>query len=314
MSVCTLRPRVALSKCAAHPTTTVAKRLAAGAFTCTALAILAGCGGGGAASEPAAPALEPVVLTAQLRIPAIRGVQYRSCTASGECLSGETSAAGNYERIRDRPVDFRVGDVVLFSADALTRPTKTADFSATGDELDPVFLNKMALLYALDADGNPDNGIALSAHAHAAATLPPGTELDFTLAPEAFRQSPVLALVVTSATLADQGLALPPLDPARVQTTLRQVFFAGYYAGKWTLQFDNATSAAYTVHADATVDAPDKPAAFSVPQSSASEVLFQRVDPTGRTLNGRLRADGTGFGTWLDAGGGSGRWTATRQN
>lgn len=53
--------------------------------------------------------------------------------------------------------------------------------------------------------------------------------------------------------------------------------------------------------------------AFSVTPTSAGELLFRRVTLTGRTINGHLYANGTGFGTWLDSGGASGRWSATRQ-
>jgi hypothetical protein len=246
-------------------------------------------------------------------MPVIEGLRYRSCSDVEGCLEGGTSASGAFQRIRERPVQLRVGDVVVFESTAAAL-AKTADFSSTADEHDPVFVNKMALLYSLDADGDPGNGIQLSAYAHAALTLPPGTQLDFTSDFATFRQDPVAVSVVASATLGDLGVVMPPLDPLQVQETIRQEMFRGYYAGGWDLQFDDASGTlAYTVHANGSVDAPNEPGAFAVTPTSASELLFRRVALTGRTINGHLYANGTGFGTWLDSGGASGRWSATRQ-
>lgn len=282
-----------------------------GAAGALALLALAGCGAG-TTDAPRPQALKPAVQSGWLQMPVIQGMHYVSCPEVEPCLTGESSAEGEFKRVHERPVALGVGDLVVFETEAQALD-ETAVFSATGDERDPVFVNKMTLLYSLDADGDPRNGIQLSQYAHAA--LYGTTEMDFSVDFETFRQDPVVTTAVALATLGDQELMLAPRNPVQVRESIRLAMFEGRYVGEWELSFDDnpANVRGYTVHADGTVDAPDEPGAFAVVPTSANELAFRRTVLNGRILNGELYADGTGSGVWLDTGGASGRWRAARR-
>ena len=136
--------------------------------------VLAGCGGGDKKSEP--PEQTGVMHSR------IQGVSYRTPTRSGK-----TDANGNFKYLAGETVTFSVGgielgsatgssNISLFTLAGMTPPTselalrrELTRLRYTATPLSSA-ANRAWLLLALDSDGNPGNGIDVSAHESALAT------------------------------------------------------------------------------------------------------------------------------------------------
>ena len=128
----------------------------------------------------------PKVQTGQFIDSAVQHLHYQTATQSGE-----TDADGHFSYLAGETITFSIGGVVLgtitavptvtpFSIFNVTPPTSLADIEAAiesqylGDVSDFIrAVNLTVFLQALDADGNPDNGIDLSGRneAYAGASL-----------------------------------------------------------------------------------------------------------------------------------------------
>jgi hypothetical protein len=153
-------------------------RVVLSASAAAVILLASGCGGG----KDAMPAETSGVLHSQ-----IKGVSYRTPSRSGQ-----TDTHGTFNCLVGETVTFSVGGIELGSATAsskislftlagLTPPTSELALrrelwrmQSTTTPLSRA-TNLAMLLLALDADGNPDNGIDVSPHAGALAN----TQLDF---------------------------------------------------------------------------------------------------------------------------------------
>ncbi|WP_372986836.1 hypothetical protein [Marinobacter sp.] len=133
-------------------------------FGSLALAIaLSGCGGGGSSSSTVAEGTSSPenTKTGIFTDSAVANIRYQTATQSDF-----TSALGEYEYVEGETVTFSIGGIELPPVPATGRVTPadmTADMSSP-DQL----TNILRLLQSLDEDGNPDNGITITAETHTA--------------------------------------------------------------------------------------------------------------------------------------------------
>jgi hypothetical protein len=159
---------------------------------------LAACGGGGGDPHP-----DPIQKTTKIGVfidSAVAGVDYVT-----ETKFGVTNTAGEYEYLEGETVSFFIGDILLGTTVADPVVTVINIVDGATDATDPVVKNIIRLLVTLDADGDPSNGIDVSA-AQAAAT---GTHIS--VSSPTF-ESDVAALIVAvkgaGATLVDENVAI----------------------------------------------------------------------------------------------------------
>jgi hypothetical protein len=141
----------------------------------TALSLLAGCGDGGTHKST------PTELTGVLHAK-IQGVAYRTASRTGK-----TDANGSFKYVSGETVTFSVGgielgsapgasNISLFTLAGMTPPTSELGLRRELDRMrytaTPLSnaANRARLLLALDADGNPANGIDVSSFDSALAT------------------------------------------------------------------------------------------------------------------------------------------------
>ena len=138
--------------------------------------LLAACGGSGSSSP--APSMTPTPtptpsaseLTSMLVKPVISGLRYQTLTQDGE-----TSAQGSFVHLEGEDVVFAIGDIE-FPAFPAAESAYMFDLATTHIVTRTRFLNVSRLLYSLDMDADPSNGIHISSATHAMAA---GMSLDF---------------------------------------------------------------------------------------------------------------------------------------
>ncbi|WP_455207613.1 hypothetical protein [Kaarinaea lacus] len=138
------------------------------------LFILAACGGGGDGGSPnpgGTPTPQPDILTGVFVDSPVSGANY-----STETQSGMTNSSGQYNYVGGELVTFSIGGIILGSAMAGPVVTPLMLVEGAVDAADSRVTNIVRLLMTLDSDGNPDNGIEITADAHDAAE---GLSLDF---------------------------------------------------------------------------------------------------------------------------------------
>jgi hypothetical protein len=126
---------------------------------------LAACGGGG--GDPQSKQPDPIQKTTHTGVfidSAVAGVAYVT-----ETKSGMTNVAGEYEYLEGESVSFYIGDILLGTTTAGPIVTPVSIVDGATDATDPVVKNIIRLLVTLDSDGDPSNGIDVTA-AQAAAT------------------------------------------------------------------------------------------------------------------------------------------------
>ena len=184
------------------------------------LASLSACGGGGGDSPPPAP---PVTASTGVFVDStVAGLHYETPT-----FSGTTNSAGEYDFLPGETVTFSIGGIVLGSAAAGPVVTPLTLVSGATDPTDPKVTNIVRFLLTLDDDGNPNNGISISAATAAAAA---GLSVDFTTA-NLTTDAGVTAL-----------LAALPGTPTLVDETVAQTHFTEILATTWgTMSWGSGT-------------------------------------------------------------------------
>jgi hypothetical protein len=143
----------------------------------------------------------------------VAGLHYETPT-----YSGTTNSAGEYNYLPGETVTFSVGGITFGSSLAGPVVSPLSLVSGATDPTDPVVTNIVRLLLTLDDDGDPNNGITISA-ATAAATV--GQTVNFNAAD--------LATDPGMATL----LPLLPGTPPLVDATTAQTHFAQTLSSTW---------------------------------------------------------------------------------
>lgn len=193
-----------------------------------AVAVLTGCGGGSSSSDGDTPPAETA--TGQFVDAKVAGLAY----ASGS-VSGITNAEGHFNYEVGKPVTFSIGGITLGQADG-DKVVSPIDLFAGGSASDNRVRNVVRLLMMLDEDGNPDNGIQLSAAVQTQAEN--WSELDFSLDALQFESALQLQTIITDAQTADGGSHLLPSETEAGDHLTKSLYcaysgaFTGTYSGK----------------------------------------------------------------------------------
>lgn len=161
--------------------------------------ILSACGGGGGGGSDNSGGT-PVTKVGVFVDSLVAGVSYQT-----ESKSGITNAAGEYDYIEGETVTFSIGDIILGNATAGPVVTPVDIVDGATDASNPVVTNIIRLLVTLDDDGDPSNGLDLTAAATAAvgSTLTvdsPNFETDSTELVEAVKGTGTTLVDATTAT------------------------------------------------------------------------------------------------------------------
>lgn len=192
-------------------------------------ALLSACGGGG---DTATSSPTPSVLTGVFLDSPVSGISYATATQSGK-----TNAKGEFSYVAGENITFSIGSIQLpaVAAGATVTPLHIAK---TTDVNNQVVSNILVLLQSLDEDGNPANGITISATALAQAI----TNFNFDVSPAAFAaHADVIKLVTNSGSVNKkmvpvanaiahfQGTTVPTAPATGTPTPPVTAGFAGTY-------------------------------------------------------------------------------------
>ena len=165
------------------------------------LLVLAACGGGDSALVAGAPTPAPAASPATPSTPAavtgvfldaaVEGLEYAGSAGS----KGSTNAKGEFNCKTGETVTFGLGGITLGSAACGTIITPLT-LAGLSDVKDDRVMNRLLALQLLDEDGDPSNGIKITA---ATKTALASRTLDFAISPSAFNA----ALTSTLALLPD---------------------------------------------------------------------------------------------------------------
>lgn len=163
--------------------------------------ILAGCGEESSVNVKEAPL--PPIQGVFVDSP-VAGLTYNSPSVS----NGVTNAEGQFDYFRGEAIDFSIGALTFPTVSAANVLTPLALFS-TDTVFHPAVINSLRLLQSLDVDGDPSNGITISAQAAQAAqmTLSEGQTVTDYFSSDEFEAN-------VNAWLADAGSANSTLIPA----------------------------------------------------------------------------------------------------
>jgi len=164
----------------------------------TSVIMLSGCSGGGDSDPPQSTVTPSIGVFVDS---AVAGLHYETPT-----YTGTTNSAGEYEYQPGERVTFSIGGIVLGSSVAGPVITPLSLVPGASDATHPVVTNIVRLLLTMDEDGNPDNGISLSA---AAVTASANQSVDFNASDFAADpgMSDLLAALPGSPTLVDAAAA-----------------------------------------------------------------------------------------------------------
>jgi hypothetical protein len=125
------------------------------------ISTLAGCGGGDGATGSSPTPATGVVRSGALGAPLISGIHYRTNT-----FSGTTNANGSFSYRCDpacESVTFSIGATTIGTASGTDELLlRELDGGMTDGHLSTLTINRASLLFSLDADGDPTNGVTIS--------------------------------------------------------------------------------------------------------------------------------------------------------
>jgi hypothetical protein len=199
---------------------------------------LAACGGGGGGDGGGITPSGPTILQGVFLDSAVEGLAYSS---GGQ--SGTTDASGTFSYEQGATITFKVGDIVLGTANAQSIMTPISLVSGAVDETNPIVINIVRFLMTIDDDNDPSNGIQITTAVLNAAT---GQSLDFTLDISAFGSDSNVLNVIALLTAATSSGASPLVSEQVAQNHLNNTImsnfsgiyngtFSGGYQGTWTI-------------------------------------------------------------------------------
>ena len=157
-------------------------------FTCLVLISTAtGCGGGNGAGNENADGLSDTDSGLFLDC-AVAGLAYRTATCSGV-----TDGQGLFAYTPCETVTFRLGDIVLGTANARGMITPMDLVPEAADENHPAVINIARMLQSLDDDGRYDEVITIPAGVHD--VLKGFSQIDFNQNADSFSSDPAVALI-----------------------------------------------------------------------------------------------------------------------
>lgn len=259
-------------------------------------AMLIACSGGSGSSDTSSP----TAATGVFKDSNVSGLQYT--TSSGQ--SGVTDASGHYSYMTGDTVTFSVGGVNLGSTTASGVVTPV-DLVAGGSSASTSVLNIVRFLMMLDSNGNPDDGIAISAEVQAVA----GSWAVLEFSNQDFDTN--VAPLITECQTADGGTHQLPnavIAQNHLEASLRCAYsgafrgtFSGSDSGTFGVIVDCQTGevrgAAYSTYYDTTTEGYGT-GIIDYDQTMAFITGF--VD-AGATFQGQLTTPNSMSGTWQDA-------------
>jgi len=287
------------------------RRVASLAALATMTGLLAACGGGGdGTSDAAGPGPDPTPTSSGRFVDGpVSGLRY-ACGG----VTGTTDGLGQFDYASGASCTFSVGGVTIGSAAGapLLTPVSLVTGASPG-VANTAVTNIVRFLLSLDNDGDPDNGILISAEASAA--LGTGT-LDFAAAGFATAAATLVGQAIPGRALVDATTAEAHLD-----LSLLGLYSGGYnctYSGNGAVLGGVAISISNGVVTGSGTPSGSSDT-FEVSgtiTSSGAANLSAGTTSTGATFEGTFTTDGTaagtgGSGTWDDPELGSGTWRCT---
>jgi hypothetical protein len=258
------------------------------------------CGGGSSGGDES-PGTTPTAATGIFKDSNVGGLQYT--TSSGQ--SGTTDAFGHYNYMTGDTVTFSVGGVALGSAVASGVVTPV-DLVVGGSSSSTQVLNIVRVLMMIDANGDPDDGITISAAVQAAAVS--WTPLDFSDLGFDTHVTPL----ITECQTADGGAHLLP-DAVTAQNHLEASMrcaysgafrgtFSGSDNGTFGVIVDPQTGEVRGVAYSNTYDSTTEAYGSGIVDYDQTMAFITGFVDTGATFHGQLTTPDTMSGTWQDTG------------
>lgn len=206
------------------------------AAACAALVALlaAGCGGGG----PTDGGSGGGGTSGHFYDSAVRGLAFSSGSKSGV-----TDAAGTFNFTPGSNVTFKVGGITLGSAPPATRMNPVTLVPGAVDVNDNAVTNIARFLQTIDDDGDPSNGIVITAAVRDAAK---GQSLPFAQSPTLFESSTNVQSVISTLTSVTAAGERTLVDAATARSNLTEgglAGFAGNYSGSYCSDTGPSTQA-----------------------------------------------------------------------
>lgn len=174
--------------------------------------LLTACGGGSSGGETAAGSASPnlLVSTGIFVDSPVNGLNYTTGTQYGK-----TNAKGEFSYVAGENITFSIGSIQFPTvlANATITPL---DIAKTTDINHQVVSNILILLQSLDEDGNPSNGISISAAAATAATV----GVNFDVSPSAFSANAAVTKLLANSGSVNKTLVSEATAKAHFQNTL----------------------------------------------------------------------------------------------
>lgn len=144
-------------------------------------------------------------------------------------LDGATNSFGQFNYQPGELITFKIGDIALPAVSG--QPVITLfNFAGSNDINNTTLVNIARFLQSLDSDGNPDNGITISAQAHTAAT---GHSLDFSSPSFDATANPIIAATFSAGGTPNNSLISGSTAIAHVQSTIDNLPKQAPIAGAW---------------------------------------------------------------------------------
>lgn len=238
---------------------------------------------------------------------AVSGLAYSSASHSGT-----TDANGGFDYEPGETVTFSIGGITIGSAVAASTLTPISLVPGAVDESHPTVVNITRFLLTLDDDGNPDNGILISAATSVAAAA---MSIDFEKSVTDFEMASDLVTaisVLTSSTML--------ISSADAQSHLRSTIlttYAGNYSG--TYSGDDSGTWQVSVSSDGTLTGSgndDLGGNFTITgafTSSGEATLTEGGTNSGATYSGTVNFNGALSGTWQGVNSTTGTFSGSKQ-
>lgn len=273
---------------------------------------LSGCGGGSDGGSGAAAIQSGVFVDAP-----VQGLAY-----SSGATTGFTDALGTFRYETGQPVTFSLGSVAIGTVAAGKATVYPTDLvPGAMDETNATVSNMVRLLQTLDDDGDPSNGILITAAVRNSLMAP----LNLAQSKAAFSADPAVAAAVAAATALRTSGVTTLKDAPSAEAHFRFTLLADF-VGTWVGSYIGTSGPADSGNCSVTVNAQGATtgSCISIPGnqsiavagnvSSSGSAVITGVTNTGATFSGNFTRTGSAAGSWSNTlAGSSGTWQVSKQ-
>jgi hypothetical protein len=287
---------------------------------CISVLTITSCGGGGGSGSSGTVNTGNANLqTGQLIDSVVEGVEYQTATQSGL-----TDANGNFVYLPGETVSFYIGGVPLGHAIGANRLTPVDLVIGAVDETNPTVTNICRLLISLDVDGDPSNGISITAAIRGEVE---GRPIDFTIPNDEFSANVDVQALLDSlnqlGVFTSTGLRIlttSAFAQSHLRTTLYSLLsgehsgtFSGPTSGNWSFTVDCSGAVTGTATSITPIEDQGTTAVYGQIASSGDISLAAGTTSDGTVWQGTFRhAEGAWNGTYHDNDNGSGTFTGSQ--